>query len=404
MIREALKALWEYRLRAILTLTILAFGITALVGILTTLEALRGFIAKDLAGLGTQTFVITGGEVTIQIGRRKSSWGKQKGLRLWETEAFEQQYNYPGARISRHILLTPSAQAEYQGRKTPTQLRVFGVDPAYFQIQELSLKEGRFFNKEEVKKKIPVIVIGFDIAAYLFPKESSIGKWIRVGESYYRVIGVLKKRGGLFGMNLDVECFIPWSVALTRAAQSEFSLYVGAPSVQEVPAAMQAARPLLRALRQLRPKDADAFHLFRGEQLADFVLDQLQIVTWTTLGISLITLFGATLSLMNILLVIVKERTHEIGLRMAIGATRRDIRLQFLSEALVIAILGGAIGILLGIAIGNGVAWLIGSSFVMPWKWVIIAVSLSACVGLLAGYQPAQEASQLNPVEALRYE
>lgn len=409
MIREALKALWEYRLRAALTLSILAFGITALVGILTSLEALRAFIAHNLAGLGSQAFAISGGgsSITVRIRTRRgklSLGGEGIPLRLWEAEAFEREFLEPGVQVSRHIPLTFGGRARYKGRKTPAQVRIFGVAPSYFRIQELQLREGRLFTSAEVQRGLPFIVIGYEVAQQLFPNESPLDKWIQVQGRLYKVIGVLKKRGSLFGLSLDWECFVPWTRAFRESQNPTVSLYISAPSVEAVPIVIQKARLTLRNVRHLRPNEEDTFSIIRGEQIADFVIDQLQTVTLATIGISLITLFGAALSLMNILLVVVKERTQEIGLRMALGATRAAIRRQFLTEAVVIAILGGVGGILLGILIGNLVALLIGTTFVMPWKWVLLAVALSAIVGISAGYQPAQEASKLNPVDALRYE
>jgi putative ABC transport system permease protein len=180
--------------------------------------------------------------------------------------------------------------------------------------------------------------------------------------------------------------------------------YVGVERLSDMEAAMAEARRVLRAMRRLTPRMADNFSFLRGEQVADLLLDLLKTLTTATIGISLITLLGATISFTNILLVIVKERTQEIGLRMALGASRQRIAWQFLSEAIVIALVGGGAGILFGLLMGNGVALLLGAKFVMPWKWVGIAVGLTSLVGLIAGYRPAQEAARLNPADALRYE
>lgn len=409
MIREALKALWEYRLRAALTLSILAFGITALVGILTSLEALRTFISRNLAGLGSQAFILSGGggglQIRFQTRRgRLTIGGEGLPIRLWEAAQFEKRFTYAGAHVARHIPLSFGARARFGGKKTPAQVRVVGVDPTYFRVQELRLASGRFFTPAEVARDVPAIVIGAEVAAQLFPNESPLEKWIEVQGHLYKVVGVLARRGSLFGFSLDWECFVPWTRALRASKSPTVSLYISAPTVEKVPEVIQAARFTMREIRHLRPHEEDTFTLTRGEQIADFVLEQLRTVTLATIGISLITLFGAALSLTNILLVVVKERTQEIGLRMALGATRAAIRRQFLTEAVVVAILGGAGGILLGLLIGNAVALFIGSTFVMPWKWVLLAVALSGIVGILAGYQPAREASQLNPVDALRYE
>jgi len=278
------------------------------------------------------------------------------------------------------------------------------VAPAYFGIQQIGLARGRLFTSAEVAQRTLVIVIGPAIADLLFPREDPLGKEIFIAGHYFRVIGVLERRGSLFGFNLDEESFIPWTTAWFVSRRPSADLYVGVAELSSMESAVQEARWVLRRLRRLPPRFSDNFDFLRGEQVADLLLDLLKTLSTATIGISLITLFGATLSFTNILLVVVKERTQEIGLRMALGASRRRIAVQFLSEAIVIALIGGAGGIALGIALGNGAAWFLGAKFVMPWKWVGLAVGLTTLVGLLAGYRPAQEAARLNPVEALRYE
>ncbi len=407
MIREALKALWEYRIRAILTLSILAFGITALVGILTALEALRTFIATRLVGLGSQAFLINSSSEPI-TGRRGGSvfirFGAPESFRWWEVQQFLMMYRFPGAQVSPAVSAALSARASYRSEKTPARLRLLGVAPSYFAIQQIFLEQGRFFTPVEVAQHRPVVVLGSSIAQLLFPRESPLDKEVLMAGRYFKVIGVLRSRGSLFGFNLDEECFIPWTTAWFISNSPGADFYVGVESITDMDAAMVEARRVLRFIRHLSPRMPDNFSFLRGEQVADLLLDLLKTLTTATIGISLITLLGATLSFTNILLVIVKERTQEIGLRMALGASRQRIAWQFLSEAIVIALLGGGAGILLGVLIGNVVAWLLGAKFVMPWKWVGMAIALTTIVGVIAGYRPAQEAARQNPVDALRYE
>ncbi len=407
MIREALKALWEYRIRAVLTLSILAFGITALVGILTALEALRTFIATRLVGLGSQAFLINSSSEPI-AGRRGRGFfirfRAPETFRWWEVRQFLTLYHFPGAQVSPAVSAAFSARASYRGQKTPARLRLLGVAPEYFSIQQIFLDQGRFFTPTEVAQHRPVVVLGSSVAQLLFARESPLDKEVLIAGRYFKVIGVLRSRGSLFGFNLDEECFIPWTTAwfMSKAPGADF--YVGVEKITNMDAAMLEARRVLRFIRHLRPNLPDSFSFLRGEQVADLLLDLLKTLTTATIGISLITLLGATLSFTNILLVIVKERTQEIGLRMALGASRQRIAWQFLSEAIVIALLGGGAGILLGLLIGNVVAWLLGAKFVMPWKWVGVAIALTTLVGVIAGYRPAREAARQNPVDALRYE
>ncbi|MCS6789694.1 MAG: ABC transporter permease [Bacteroidia bacterium] len=402
MIAEALRALWEYRLRAILTLSILAFGITALVGVLTALEALRGYLNEAFGGLSPHAFMITGGEVGIRIGRRGRMFSMGAPLQKWEANRFYAIYAFPGADVARSQFVSASAKAVYQGKDTPARVRLLSVDASYVKAARLKLAHGRFFTQAEEERRLPVVVLGGEVARLLFPTTSPINKWVQIGGRYYKVIGALERRGGLAGINLDWECFVPWGTG--RSELPIVQIYVAAPSVEAVPAALQKARSVMRVVRRLSPRQTDNFSFLQPEQLTEFVLEQLRIVRWATIGITLLTLLGATLSLTNILLVIVKERTHEIGLRMALGASRRAIRKQFLTEAVVIAVVGGLGGIGLGVLMGNIVALLLGMEFILPWRWVALAVGLSGTVGIIAGYQPANEAAKLNPVEALRYE
>ncbi len=407
MIREALRSLLEYRTRALLTLSILAFGITALVGILTALDALRVFTATRLAGLGSQAFMISSGSEprAQKTGSGvRIRWRSSESFAWWEMARFAAQYDYPGAAVSPAVQAGAFIRAYYRGRKTPERLRLLGVDASYPRIQQLGLSKGRFFTTLEVRKAQDVIVLGAAVAATLFPETDPLGQEVLMQGRYFRVVGVLAVRGSLFGFNLDEECYIPWTTARRLSRAGGGTLYVGVSKADEIPAAVEKARQVLRSLRRLPPIAEDNFTFLRGEQLADLLLKLLSTISTATLAISLITLFGATLSFTNILLVIVKERTQEIGLRMALGATHRRIAWQFLSEAIVIALIGGLGGIGLGIVIGNGVALLLGSSFVMPWRWVLLSIALTTLVGLIAGYRPAQEAARLSPVDALRYE
>lgn len=407
MIREALKALWEYRIRAILTLSILAFGITALVGILTALEALRTFIATRLLRLGSQAFLINSSSEPI-AGRRGRGvfirFGDPESFRWWEVQQFLRMYRFPGAQVSPAVSVAFSGRVSYRGEKTPARVRLLGVAPEYFAIQQIFLDQGRLFTPAEVTQHRPVVVLGASIAQLLFPRESPLDKEVLIAGRYFKVIGVLSSRGSLFGFSLDEECFIPWTTAWFIGKSPGADFYVGVERITDMDAAMLEAQRVLRFIRHLSPRMPDNFSFLRGEQVADLLLDLLKTLTTATIGISLITLLGATLSFTNILLVIVKERTQEIGLRMALGASRQRIAWQFLSEAIVIALLGGGAGILLGVLIGNVVAWLLGSKFVMPWKWVGMAIALTTIVGVIAGYRPAQEAARQNPVDALRYE
>ncbi|MCS7162784.1 MAG: ABC transporter permease [Bacteroidia bacterium] len=403
MIKEALKALWEYRVRAILTLSILVFGIVALVGIFTVLEALKGFIVKTTFG-NPRVFFIQGGEVGMQIGSARRVLSRGAGLKPHEAKEFVASYRYPGAQAARLIEVFGAFRAVFGRRHTPPKVRLQGLDGAYLTMQGLRVVEGRYFAPLELQLGKPVAIIGHSLARQLFPHGSAVGRWIQVGSQAYLVVGVLEREGGAFGQTRDWHCYVPCRTVEGRSSRQEILLAVQAPTLDHIQPAMKEARRLLRQIRRLHPKKEDSFAVIYAELLLNFLAEQVRTITAVTVGVSSITLLGAILSLMNVLLVIVKERTAEIGLRMAVGATRRAIYWQFLSEAVVIAVLGGAIGIGMGVLAGNGIALLIGAEAVLPWRWIGLAVGVSVLVGVLAGLQPAHEAARLQPVEALRYE
>ncbi|MEN2992620.1 MAG: ABC transporter permease [Bacteroidia bacterium] len=403
MIREALKALWEYRVRAILTLSILVFGLVALVGIFTVLEALKGFIVKTTFG-SPKVFFIQGGRVGMQIGSARRVLSQGPALKPHEAKAFVASYRYPGAQAAQLIEVSGTFRAVFGRRRTPPKVRLQGINGTYLAMQGLRVVEGRHFAPVELQLGKPVAIIGHSLARQLFPHESAVGRWIQVGQQAYLVVGVLEREGGAFGQTRDWHCYVPCRTLEGRSSGQDILLAVEAPTLGHMQPAMKEARRLLRQIRRLHPKQEDTFAIIYAELLLNFLAEQIRTITAVTVGVSSITLLGAVLSLMNVLLVIVKERTAEIGLRLAVGATRRAIYWQFLSEAVVIAVLGGAIGIGMGVLAGNGIARLIGAEAVLPWQWIGLAVGVSVLVGVLAGLQPAHEAARLQPVEALRYE
>jgi putative ABC transport system permease protein len=219
------------------------------------------------------------------------------------------------------------------------------------------------------------------------------------------VIGVLQSKGNSFGRGGDNTIWIPISTARQNySAGGSYAINVMSTTSQDLPMAVGEAKAAMRAVRKLPPRKESNFHVIKSDNLSQTLIENLSSVSLAAMIIAVVTLLGAAIALMNIMLVSVTERTREIGIRKAIGAGAGLIRSQFLTEAVVICLLGGAGGIVLGIAIGNGTSALIGGSFIIPWKWMGLAVLLCLVVGLLSGFYPAYRASRLDPIEALRYE
>jgi putative ABC transport system permease protein len=267
--------------------------------------------------------------------------------------------------------------------------------------------QGRNFTPTDIALGLPVALIGSDVAQKLFPKTDPVQQVIRVNNARLQVAGVLKSKGSSMGMSGgDRLVLVPVSTGrnLLANGNESYNINVSVDDIQKLEEAMEESYLLFRRIRGLRLESADNFELVRSDALAREAIENLQSVGIAGTLIGIITLLGAAISLMNIMLVSVTERTREIGTRKALGATRITIRNQFLTEAVVICQIGGFAGILLGLLIGNGISIAVGTGFIMPWNWIMLAFTLCMVVGLVSGLYPAVKAARLDPIEALRHE
>jgi putative ABC transport system permease protein len=291
--------------------------------------------------------------------------------------------------------------------KTNPNIGVRGVTSGYFETAGLDIEKGRIFSSHEEDNGWAVAVIGNKVASELFGKnEDPLEKIISVGSGKYRVIGVMKSKGDAFGGGPDQAVLLPVHNVATHFSRPNmnYTINIKPNNPLHLDYAVSEAEGVFRIVRNLKARDQSDFNIEKSDSLAQILLENIKYVTIAATLIGIITLIGAAVGLMNIMLVAVAERTREIGTRKAIGAKSSTIKQQFLFEAIVICQLGGLLGIVLGILMGNVISLITGSTFVVPWLWMALGVVISFTVGLTSGYLPAVQASKLDPIEALRYE
>jgi putative ABC transport system permease protein len=299
-----------------------------------------------------------------------------------------------------------SLECAYENKKTNPVCAVWGGDENYLEVTGYKIEQGRNLNSLDVQSGRNVCLIGSNIATKLFGEQSKncLDKIIRVSGMPYRIIGLLKSKGSTMGRVDDIVFTSYNNSRKYKEASSSFLIGVIVNSVIDLDAATGEATSVFRAVRKLQPIDADNFVVEKSDKFAEMFIGFLSGISGAAGVIGLITLLGAAIGLMNIMLVAVNERTREVGLIKALGGKRKDIKYQFLFESMIISIIGAAVGIFLGILIGNSVAILLKTGFIIPWAWVIGGVVICTAVGLLAGVYPANKAAKLNPINALRYD
>jgi putative ABC transport system permease protein len=404
--REGLRSIQANLLRSTLTALIVAIGIFSLVGSLTAVEAIEASVAESLSTLGVNTF-----DIYSRRNRQASQDGvKQKvykSLQLNEVQKFIDRYTVP-ARISLSANLSGIVEIKHGSKKTDPNIGVDGVNEDYLTIKGLEVERGRNFSPIEIQFGSKVAILGSKVAEKIFDKNTDPTRsTVSFKGVQFRVIGVLKEKGQLSEDNYDNMVFIPILVANQMASGRglDYILTVGIDDLSKLEYAMGEATGLMRAIRQDRVGQENSFELVKSETLAENLASITNGLRIGGFGVGFITLLGAAIALMNIMLVSVTERTREVGVRKALGATPLRIRQQFVIEAIVVCLLGGVGGIVLGIVIVNLVSISLGvKTIVLPWLWMFVGLGVCVAVGLFSGYYPAFKASQLDPIESLRFE
>jgi putative ABC transport system permease protein len=404
-VRLALQSIKSNRLRTMLTALIIALGLMALVGILTTIDAIKKSMTDAFSSMGANSFNIRNRGTGIRIGGSGKRPKPFKSIRYEDAIKFKERLNTP-ATVSVSVFASGGSTVKYEQEKTNPNTSVQGIDENGLASQGLELALGRNFNNAEALSGNNVCIIGSEIATTLFKKESPIDKIITAGSTRLKVIGVLVSKGSSMGSNTDRAVYVPLYKAklINSNDNPSYTVTVMVPNADLMDNVIGEATAEFRNIRKVKVGEANNFEITKSDAVAQTLFENLIYIRVGGIAIGVITLIGASIGLMNIMLVSVTERTREIGIRKAIGANPAVIRKQFLIEAVVICLMGGALGILLGIGIGNLISFSMGGSFLIPWLFIIGGFALCVIVGIVSGYYPAKKASKLDPVEALRYE
>ena len=404
-LKVALQSVKSNKLRTFLTAIIIAIGLTALVGILTSIDAIEGSLNNTFSSMGANSFTIRNRGTGIRIGGGGQRPKRFTPISYQEATDFKSIFNFP-ATVSVNTFASFAATAKFSNQKTNPNISVLGADANYLLTGGYKLALGRNFSQGELEFGSGVVIIGNEIKTRLFKDFDPINKIITVGNNKFRVIGVFAEKGSSVGFGGDKVCVVPLLKAkqIMTISKPSYTISVMANDPLQMESAIGEATGVFRNIRTLSAADDNNFEISKSDAIAQTLVDNLKFVRIGGITIGAITLIGAAIALMNIMIVSVTERTREIGIRKAIGATPQIIRRQFLIEATVICLMGGITGVFLGILIGNLLSMIMGGAFIMPWAWTFLGLSLCIAVGLISGLYPAIKASKLDPVESLRYE
>src|SRR5215469_5670777 len=403
-VRIAFQSLWANKLRSVLTLLGVVIGVAAVIAVVTFVNGINGYVGEKIFNLGADVFIMFKVSPAVTNVDHYLEGQKRKDLTMDDFRAVRAACAhclYVGA-YARNL----NGHVKY-GEESLTDTQVQGMTPSVAITQDIDLDSGRMLVESDLENNSPVAVVGTDIVETLMPGVDPIGKEIRVDGWTYRVIGVGKKKGKTLGQSLDNYVLIPMTSWLKQYGSYNTNMRISAKAAGTgalLETAKDEARVVLRSRRHVAPDQADDFDVETNSSLLSIWSNLTGTFFIAMIGIAAISMVVGGIVIMNIMLVSVTERTREVGIRKAMGARRSDVLLQFLIEAITLAVTGGVIGVLLGIAVAKGVTFAVGMPSVIKLWAVAAGLIVAASVGVFFGVYPARRAAMLDPIAALRFE
>ncbi|HEY6171014.1 MAG TPA: ABC transporter permease [Candidatus Kapabacteria bacterium] len=402
----AFTSLRSNKLRAYLTMLSVAVGILSIVGSMTAIGILSNSVSAQLSQLGNETFTIQKFP-SIQMGG--ADWMKYMNRKsiTYDQVKFVREFTTLPVAVSAEHQLAPLT-VSYGNEKSDPQFELVGSDENYATNHNTIIEEGRMLTREDVEYARNVAILTKDIIKRVFKDGSSpLGKTIKLNDHPYEVIGIFESKGGSGGASQDNYALIPITNEQKNFVDRDLislNVTVRARSQELLEATQDEVIGTLRAARGVKPGVDNDFEVESNTSLNLQFESFSDYIVYAGAGISAIALIAASIGIMNIMLVSVTERTKEIGVRKALGARRSSIIAQFLTESVIICILGGAVGIILGVAFGNIIAFFTNSPTFIPLTWIGIALFVCVFVGVVFGLYPAIKAARMDPIDALRFE
>jgi len=399
----AIDSIQKNKLRSSLTLLGISIGVFSVIGVMTAIRTLESSVASGLNVFAMNTFVIQK-YPSISFGGDKKKYRKRKNIDFSQYQKLKSRSKLP-------VLIsvaegTSIRNVKYRDRIVKNYLELFGGDDGTIRSYNTFIADGRNFIDDDIHYAKNVCILGMDIVDRLFPYEDPLGKEIKINGLDYLVIGITERQGDAFGNSKDNFIAIPISTFLNKFSdkRTTLSITIESSSEETFEKTKDEAIGLMRSIRKVKPEEDNDFEVITNTEMIEQFSGFTNGIKLFALSVSIIALVVAGIGIMNIMLVSVTERIKEIGIRKAIGATKRDILTQFLMEAVFLSEFGGIVGIILGIAGGNIVSILFNIPAVIPFDWAFIGLVVCSVIGIGFGIYPAWRAAQLDPIESLRFE